>query len=116
MRKFSGTDTAGANLDFAGMTCDAFAHFTLVNSGLEFVPVDIQVFSGGVPAANTITLLDIMAHSKLGTMGLSDNGCEGMKVFCMQHKCNSICKKLRLSPSTELISEIDNIELEGYML
>lgn len=42
MRKFSGSNKAGANTDFAGQTCDAFAHFTLADSGMEFVPVDIQ--------------------------------------------------------------------------
>ena len=35
MRKFSRTNQAGANTDFAGKTCDAFAHFTLIDSGLE---------------------------------------------------------------------------------
>jgi len=42
MQKFSGTNTAGSNDDFAGMTCDAFAYFTLHDSGMAFVPVDIQ--------------------------------------------------------------------------
>jgi len=42
MKKFSGTNQAGANTDFAGKTCDAFAHFALIDSGLEFVPTDIQ--------------------------------------------------------------------------
>jgi hypothetical protein len=44
MRKFSGTDTAGAAnaRDFAGITCDAFAHFTAADSNLDFVVVDIQ--------------------------------------------------------------------------
>ena len=42
MRKFSGTNRAGANSDFAGKTCDAFAHFALFDSGFEFIPTDIQ--------------------------------------------------------------------------
>jgi len=44
MRKFSGTDQAGCAdaADFAGITCDAFAHFTAVDSNLDFVVVDIQ--------------------------------------------------------------------------
>jgi len=42
MRKFLGTNQAGANTDFAGKTCDAFAHFALIDSGLEFVPTDMQ--------------------------------------------------------------------------
>lgn len=44
MRKFSGTDQAGSAdaTDFAGITCDALAHFTAVDSNLDFVVVDIQ--------------------------------------------------------------------------
>ena len=41
-RKFSGTDIAGRNSDFVGISCDAFAHFTLEDSGMEFVPADVQ--------------------------------------------------------------------------
>lgn len=41
MKKFSGSNEAGSNSDFAGQTCDAFAHFTLADS-MEFVAVDIQ--------------------------------------------------------------------------
>jgi len=42
MKKFSGTDRAGENHDLVGKTCDAFAHFCLTDSKMEFVPVDIQ--------------------------------------------------------------------------
>jgi len=44
MRKFSSTDQAGSAdaTDFAGITCDALAHFTAVDSNLDFVVVDIQ--------------------------------------------------------------------------
>jgi hypothetical protein len=51
MRKFSGTLEAGKNSDFVGKTCDAFAHFTLIDSNLEFVPADIQ--------GNPLTILSI---------------------------------------------------------
>ena len=37
-----GTEAAGENTDFSGKTCDALAHFCLVDSAMEFVPVDIQ--------------------------------------------------------------------------
>jgi len=42
VKKFSGTDEAGSNTDLAGMTCDAFAHFSLYDSGGTLVLVDIQ--------------------------------------------------------------------------
>ncbi|KAF8985791.1 kinase-like domain-containing protein [Cyathus striatus] len=117
MRKFSGTNVAGENHDFAGTTCDAFAHFTL-ESGGTFVPVDIQgidteVMKEGLRFANIITLFDVMAHSKLYTMGLGDSGPEGMKAFCRQHKCNRICKKLKLTPTMKLIGDIDIIDDEA---
>ncbi|KAF9006507.1 hypothetical protein BDQ17DRAFT_1407762 [Cyathus striatus] len=108
MRKFSGTNVAGENHDLAGITCDVFAHFTL-DSGGTFVPVDIQ----GLRFANIITLFDVMAHSKLYTMGLGDSGPEGMKMFCRQHKCNRICKKLKLTPTMKLIGDIDIIDDEA---
>ncbi|KAF8983258.1 kinase-like domain-containing protein [Cyathus striatus] len=117
MRKFSGTNVAGENHDFVGTTCDAFAHFTL-ESGGTFIPVDIQgidteVMKEGLRFANIITLFDVMAHSKLYTMGLGDSGPEGMKVFCRQHKCNRICKKLKLTPMMKLIGDIDIIDDEA---
>jgi len=37
-------------------------------------------------------------------MGLGDQGLEGVKSFCQQHKCNAICKKFELS---DLSDEID---------
>jgi len=40
--KFSGTDQAGLNTNLAGMTADAFAHFSLHDSDGNFVLVDIQ--------------------------------------------------------------------------
>lgn len=40
--KFSGTQRAGSNTDSTGMTCDAFAHFSLHDSEGNFVLVDIQ--------------------------------------------------------------------------
>ncbi|KAF8988783.1 kinase-like domain-containing protein [Cyathus striatus] len=107
----------GENHDFVGTTCDAFAHFML-ESGGTFVPVDIQgigteVMKEGLRFANIITLFDVMAHSKLYTMGLGDSGPEGMKVFCRQHKCNGICKKLKLTPMMKLIGDIGIIDDEA---
>jgi len=40
--KFSGTDQAGSNTNLAGMTADAFAHFSLHDSDGNFALVDIQ--------------------------------------------------------------------------
>ncbi|KAF8995312.1 kinase-like domain-containing protein [Cyathus striatus] len=121
MRKFSGTDSTGTNNDFAGKTCDAFAHFALIDSKLEFVPADIQeidtqVIKDCIRAANAITLFDVMAHSVFCTMGLGDKGVEGMKMFCMQHKCNAICKKLKLVATSKFIDQLKSPEESDGLL
>jgi len=41
-RKFSGTQKAGFNSDLMGKTCDAFAHFSMMDSANSFVLADIQ--------------------------------------------------------------------------
>ncbi|KAJ7049134.1 hypothetical protein C8F01DRAFT_1093833 [Mycena amicta] len=41
--KYLGTDEAGANEDFYGKTCDAFAHYSLWDSHGDLVFVDVQV-------------------------------------------------------------------------
>ncbi|KAF8961420.1 kinase-like domain-containing protein [Flammula alnicola] len=100
--KFSGTDEAGQNGDLMGMTCDAFAHFSLYDSSGTCVFVDIQGIqgkdrsSGRSQGANILTLFDLMAHSKDQGMGLGDKGVEGINGFKLQHTCNSICKELQL--------------------
>ncbi|KAF8179207.1 kinase-like domain-containing protein [Pholiota molesta] len=100
--KFSGTNEAGYNGDLMGMTCDAFAHFSLYDSSGTCVFVDIQGIqgkdrsSGRSQGANTLTLFDLMAHSKDQAMGLGDKGTEGIDEFKRQHTCNSICKELQL--------------------
>ena len=40
--KFSGTTMAGSNVDIAGATCDAFAHFSVHDSAGHLVFIDIQ--------------------------------------------------------------------------
>jgi hypothetical protein len=136
MRKFSGTDQAGSTDadDFAGITCDAFAHFTAMDLNLDFVIVDIQgivslesfsssvklafktgivtsVYDEGVKCADTITLFDLLAHSKRQSMGLRDKGLEGIEEFCQQHQCNRICKKFGLRNLNKLFKEVTEIGL-----
>ena len=84
--KYSGTEQAGANNDFYGKTCDAFAHFSLWDSGEAFVLADIQgpclliyvysqqthfplagikepVYVEDARAPDTLVLFDLMAHT-----------------------------------------------------
>ncbi|EAU82716.1 atypical/Alpha protein kinase [Coprinopsis cinerea okayama7 len=114
MRKFSGTDLAGANSDLAGRTCDAFAHFSLDDSDGSVVFVDIQgidsstlPITSGIPlnVAHSVTLFDVMIHSSDGVYGLGDQGWTGIRDFVTQHKCNTICAKLGLRDVRELWDE-----------
>ncbi|KAF9548621.1 kinase-like protein [Agrocybe pediades] len=112
MHKFSGSDKAGSNRDLPGMTCDAFAHFTLEDSGLELVPVDIQGIEhtpdvDGIKGAPCYILFDLMAHSLSRSMGLGDNGRAGIKKFCEQHKCNKICHKFNLTPAQQFLADLE---------
>ena len=43
------------------------------------------------------------SYSRLQTMGLGDNGVEGIQNFCDQHQCNSVCKALDLPDLRELL-------------
>jgi hypothetical protein len=38
----------------------------------------------------------LLLSSQLQTMGLGDEGLEGIRRFCKQHKCNSICNGFNL--------------------
>jgi hypothetical protein len=44
LRKYSGPEEAGdhQDVDFAGATCDAFAHFALERTNGNLIPCDIQ--------------------------------------------------------------------------
>ncbi|KAJ3495135.1 hypothetical protein NLJ89_g10676 [Agrocybe chaxingu] len=107
--KFSGTKVAGTNFgDLKGMTCDAFAHFSLHDSGGFFVLVDIQGIQGfSKPDGRQIgtkflTLFDFMAHSVDKSMGLGDQGLEGVLEFKRQHQCNKISTELGLTYPSEM--------------
>ncbi|KAF9043449.1 kinase-like domain-containing protein [Panaeolus papilionaceus] len=108
--KYSGTDMAGSHTDLDGMTCDAFAHFSLHDSDGSVVFVDIQgisrspLFAGGNTASGrpTVFLFDLMAHSREQSMGLGDQGTEGIQKFCAQHTCNQICRALGLEETDRL--------------
>ncbi|KAF8906961.1 hypothetical protein CPB84DRAFT_1744759 [Gymnopilus junonius] len=106
MCKFSGLDLAGHNKDFIGQTCDAFAHWTLVDSGTEFVPSDIQ----GKLTSSFWQSHSNTAHSKEKTMGLGDKGIAGIKEFCQQHKCNTICKNFSLEAMMKLLKILEEEE------
>ena len=83
-------------------TSQAFSHYTWVKSGKQLVVCDIQ----GVTKANKIFLTDPAIHCKDYMLlqpkrGGNNLGPPGIKKFFASHKCNSICKQMRLQPFDE---------------
>eukprot|EP00928_Gymnodinium_smaydae_P072882 TRINITY_DN5616_c0_g1_i1.p1 TRINITY_DN5616_c0_g1~~TRINITY_DN5616_c0_g1_i1.p1 ORF type:complete len:661 (+),score=80.82 TRINITY_DN5616_c0_g1_i1:87-2069(+) len=68
----------------------AFSHFTFEHSAGGVIAVDIQ----GVGRSWT----DPQLHSKKKKYGLGDLGTIGMQKFFASHRCNAICKLLKLAP------------------
>jgi hypothetical protein len=46
-------------------------------------------------------------------MGLGDHRIEGIKMFCMQHRCNKICEKFKLPDVQKMVEEIPKISAEN---
>ena len=70
----------------------AFSHFTLERSRGALIVVDIQ----GVGDFFT----DPQIHTRVGDgrthYGLGNLGAEGIRKFCASHRCNAVCRALRL--------------------
>lgn len=89
-----------------GKTCDALAHFSLFDSELTFVFVDIEGINTAHLPQHTLRheqsqliLFDSMVHSNDQEYGLGDKGPDGIKTFIKQHTCNSICRAFGLDDS-----------------
>lgn len=74
-------------------TCQAFSHFTWVNSKGRQLVCDVQ----GVQCGNKVILSDLAIHDKNVLLyGTTNLGVKGIKKFFTTHKCNNICSELRL--------------------
>ena len=69
----------------------------------EILYLVIRIFKilGDMAAEQALGLMP--SYSRLHTMGLGDNGVEGIQQFCDQHQCNLICKALNLPDLHELL-------------
>lgn len=74
-------------------TPQAFSHFTLHSSGGQVLVCDIQ----GVDDSYT----DPQVHSLVYGFSSGDLGRRGIQRFLSTHKCNEICRFLRLPPAGE---------------
>ncbi|KAG6862683.1 hypothetical protein C0993_001999, partial [Termitomyces sp. T159_Od127] len=92
-RKFSGSFTAGQSLDVVGAALDAFAHHTLVDTDGDMLLTDLQ---GVVGLDQSVVLFDPQAHSRTKDTGFWDQGPEGIGAWEKAHKCNKMCKQLKL--------------------
>ena len=80
-------------------TTQAFSHYTWVKSGNRLIVCDLQ----GVTKGNKMFLTDPAIHSKNYMLlqpktGGNNLGPPGIKKFFESHRCNTVCKKMRLQP------------------
>ncbi|KAG6885108.1 hypothetical protein C0992_005462 [Termitomyces sp. T32_za158] len=92
-RKFSGSVIAGHSVDVVGVVLDAYAHHVLVDTNGDMVLTDLQ---GIVGPDQSVILFDPQAHSQTKDTGFWDQGSEGIEAWEKAHKCNEMCKQLKL--------------------
>ena len=74
-------------------TCQAFSHFTWVKSGRKLVVCDLQ----GVKSRFKLILTDPAIHyTNILCHGSTNLGMKGIDKFFQVHKCNDICRALKL--------------------
>ncbi len=74
----------------------AFAHWTWVKSGEQFLVCDLQ----GVKDPRGYHLTDPAIHSLTGQYGTTDLGQRGIDLFFRTHVCNSACRSLGVQNNT----------------
>jgi hypothetical protein len=95
------------NLDYLSpmghMTPLAFSHFTYEASSGECLVCDIQGVQSGRGGGYIFT--DPQIHGTIRRWGKGDLGREGIRLFFSAHKCNDVCKMLKLTPSNSTNAE-----------
>ena len=75
----------------------AFSHYTWQKSGKQFIVCDLQ----GVVTGSGVLLTDPCIHScseELLCYGTSNLGPAGINTFFSTHRCNAVCKEMKLQP------------------
>lgn len=74
-------------------TCQAFSHYTWVRSGNKLVICDLQ----GVKSRFRLTLTDpAIQYTNILCHGSTNLGMKGIQMFFQVHKCNDICRAMKL--------------------
>ena len=80
----------------------AFMHWSWVESKGELMIADLQ----GVCTDKRYILTDPVILSTSNEYGITDMGIEGMAMFFMHHKCNSLCEQLPRPTTTDFVGKI----------
>lgn len=90
--KYEKFNSNGGYEDQTAAIMNAFSHWTWHVSGHRYLVCDLQ----GVQQGQRYILTDPCIHSLDGRFGGTDLGVVGMEKFFENHKCNVICKELKL--------------------
>ncbi|KAG6876416.1 hypothetical protein C0992_013039 [Termitomyces sp. T32_za158] len=94
-RKFSGSVTAGHSVDVVGVALDAML-ITRISTLVFQHALFLTLSAGVVGLDQSVILFDPQAHSQTKDTGFWDQGIEGIRAWEKAHKCNEMCKKLKL--------------------
>ena len=90
------TGTVAPGSDPVNETCQAFSHYTWVESNEALVVCDIQ----GVKREHKVILTDPAIHCKdVLIYGDTNFGARGIRNFFKSHRCNKICTRMGLEKS-----------------
>ena len=79
-------------------TCQAFSHFTWEKSGKQLVICDLQ----GVKFGSRVVLTDPVIHyANVLCYGSTNLGTRGIERVIRMHKCNEVCRAMKLNPIAE---------------
>ncbi|KAJ7133796.1 kinase-like domain-containing protein [Mycena filopes] len=95
--RWSGTLEHPLHSDKAGMTMDAFMHYSYVYSQKSFIFADLQSTRARAPSGNAVSVLfDVMTHTIPQDSGVGDHGAAGIDSILNGHTCNIMCEALEL--------------------